>query len=135
MSAIISSSAVASSLSPLQNNLLQPFYQQSHTKRHKTLSMTIEPHRPPPSSPQIVYPFAHEVPFITVATMGIDPRQSAVVGNFLNPSYVPNLFFIYPLPMSLWYRLKNTAVHFWMSFYWRTWALPPVQEEVSILSM
>ncbi|XP_050692924.1 UDP-glycosyltransferase UGT5-like [Eriocheir sinensis] len=60
---------------------------------------------------ELAYPFVHEVPFITVATPGMDPRQSAVLGNVLSPSYVPNLVVRTPFPMSIWQRMKNTAMH------------------------
>ena len=94
-----------------------------------------KPHQPPSSYPQIAYPFVHGVPFITVATIGIDHRQSAILGNFLSPSYVPTMFSIHRLPMSMWQRFKNTAIHFWIRFYWTTWAVALVQEEVSKHSM
>ncbi|XP_045118266.1 UDP-glycosyltransferase UGT5-like isoform X2 [Portunus trituberculatus] len=82
---------------------------------------------------EIVYPFLHELPFITVAVPGIDTRHSAVLGNVLNPSYVPNLWTSYPFPMSLWQRLKNTALHIWISFYWRHWGVVPrIQKEISV---
>ncbi|XP_063840614.1 UDP-glycosyltransferase UGT5-like isoform X2 [Scylla paramamosain] len=81
---------------------------------------------------EIVYPFMHELPFVTVAVPGMDARQSAVLGNVQNPSYVPNLWTSYPFPMSLWQRLKNTALHVWISFYWRHWGVVPrIQKEIS----
>ncbi|KAG0730425.1 2-hydroxyacylsphingosine 1-beta-galactosyltransferase [Chionoecetes opilio] len=81
---------------------------------------------------EIAYPFVHEVPFITVATPGMDHRQSAVYGNVLNPSYAPNFMVTFPLPMSLWHRLKNTFMHLYIPFFWRTWAVvPAVQKEIS----
>ncbi|XP_050695149.1 UDP-glycosyltransferase UGT5-like [Eriocheir sinensis] len=83
-------------------------------------------------SNELAYPFVHEVPFITVATPGMDPRQSAVLGNVLNPAYVPNIVAALPLPMSMWQRLKNTVMHVVVSFYWRNWAVVPlVQMEIS----
>ncbi|KAG0700404.1 UDP-glucuronosyltransferase 2B19 [Chionoecetes opilio] len=90
-----------------------------------------QPH-PPSFCPQIAYPFVHEVPFITVATPGMDHCQSAVYGNVLNPSYAPNFMVTFPLPMSLWHRLKNTFMHLYIPFFWRTWAVvPAVQKEIS----
>ncbi|XP_063840845.1 UDP-glycosyltransferase UGT5-like isoform X2 [Scylla paramamosain] len=81
---------------------------------------------------EIVYPFVHEVPFITVATLSMDQRQSAVLGNVLNPSYAPSIQVGYAFPMSMWTRLKNVFFHFWLSFYWRKWAVvPSIQEEIS----
>ncbi|XP_063840010.1 UDP-glycosyltransferase UGT5-like [Scylla paramamosain] len=55
---------------------------------------------------EAVYPFLHEVPFITVAAPGMDHRQSAVLGNVLNPSYAPHLIGSFPFPLSLWYAGK-----------------------------
>ncbi|XP_050693308.1 UDP-glycosyltransferase UGT5-like [Eriocheir sinensis] len=78
------------------------------------------------------YPFVHEVPFIMVSTPGMDPRQSAVLGNVLNPSYAPNLMMSYPFPMSMWQRIKNTAMHILLPLFWRNWAVVPlVQKEIS----
>ncbi|XP_045123982.1 UDP-glycosyltransferase UGT5-like isoform X4 [Portunus trituberculatus] len=81
---------------------------------------------------EIAYPFVHELPFITVATPGMDPRQSAVLGNILNPSYVPNLLGSYPHPLSLLQRIKNTFMHIVIPFFWRHWAVVPlIQKEIS----
>ncbi|KAG0703732.1 UDP-glucuronosyltransferase 2B28 [Chionoecetes opilio] len=82
---------------------------------------------------EIAYPFVHEVPFITVATPGMDHRQSAAFGNVLNPSYAPTLLGSYmSSPMSLWHRLMNTCIHLWIPFVWRIWfVVPLVQKEIS----
>lgn len=86
------------------------------------------------SPPQIVYPFVHEVPFITVSTLMNDQRHSAVLGNVLNPSYASSLQMGYAFPMSVWKRFKNAFFHLWLAFYWRKWAVVPrIQEEVSWL--
>ncbi|KAK8744542.1 hypothetical protein OTU49_000857, partial [Cherax quadricarinatus] len=80
---------------------------------------------------EVAYPFLHEVPFITLATPGMDPRQSAILGNVLNPAYVP-MHFDFPKPMSVWHRLLNFLDHSVMSFYWRKWAIVPlIQKEIS----
>lgn len=82
------------------------------------------------SCSQIAYPFVHEVPFITLATPGIDLRHSATLGNVLNPSYVPNIVVTTPFPMSLWQRLQNTAMSIYF-FYWKNWVLfPQIETEV-----
>ncbi|XP_045118669.1 UDP-glycosyltransferase UGT5-like [Portunus trituberculatus] len=81
---------------------------------------------------EFAYPFAHEVPFITVATPGMDFRQSAVLGNVLNPAYVSNMMVNFATPMSLLDRARNTFMHFWMPFFWRKWAVVPlIQKEIS----
>ncbi|MPC73228.1 UDP-glucuronosyltransferase 3A1 [Portunus trituberculatus] len=85
-----------------------------------------------PCCPQIMYPFVHELPFITIATIAMDHRQSAVLGNVLNPSYAPNSLVGYRCPLSLWQRVKNTVIHSWLPFYWRKWAIVPLlQKEIS----
>ncbi|XP_064113060.1 UDP-glycosyltransferase UGT5-like isoform X2 [Macrobrachium nipponense] len=80
---------------------------------------------------EVVYPFAYELPFMTIATPGMDYRQSAVLGNVLNPAYVPNFL----LPTSLdtvFGRLKNTFLHIFTAIHWRLWKIvPSVQKEIS----
>ncbi|XP_064113058.1 UDP-glycosyltransferase UGT5-like [Macrobrachium nipponense] len=79
---------------------------------------------------EIIYPFAHEMPFITVATPGMDFRQSAVLGNPLSPAYAPGFHGAQGLD-TLFGRLKNLFGHVFMAFYWRIWAIIPlVQEEI-----
>ncbi|KAK8724695.1 hypothetical protein OTU49_011227 [Cherax quadricarinatus] len=81
---------------------------------------------------EIAYPFLHEVPFITLSTGGMDPRQSSVLGNVLNPAYAPNFLQDYPRPMNLWHRFYNTLVHISFPLYWRKWAIVPlIQKEIS----
>ncbi|KAK8749792.1 hypothetical protein OTU49_015544, partial [Cherax quadricarinatus] len=80
----------------------------------------------------VAYPFLHEVPFITLSTSGMEPRQSAVLGNVLNPAYVPNFLEDYPRPMSLWHRFHNALVHIGFALYWRKWTIVPlIQKEIS----
>ncbi|XP_066987462.1 UDP-glycosyltransferase UGT5-like [Macrobrachium rosenbergii] len=80
---------------------------------------------------EVAYPFAHELPFMTIAMPGMDYRQSAVLGNVLNPAYVPNFF----QPMSLdtvFKRLQNIFLHIFPAIYWRLWQIvPSVQKELS----
>ncbi|KAK8404010.1 hypothetical protein O3P69_000225 [Scylla paramamosain] len=81
---------------------------------------------------EVGYPFLHEVPFITIATPGMDYRQSAFLGNVLNPSYAPHLLHSFPLPLSLWQRIKNTFMHIYLAIFWRSWAVVPlIQKEIS----
>ncbi|ROT72759.1 UDP-glucuronosyltransferase 2B19, partial [Penaeus vannamei] len=81
---------------------------------------------------EVAYPFAHEMPFITIATPGVDYRQSAVLGNVLNPAYVPHSMKAYPLPMTVLRRFLNTVAPVMLAVYWRHWSiLPPVQKEIS----
>ncbi|XP_068216692.1 uncharacterized protein [Palaemon carinicauda] len=81
-------------------------------------------------SNEIIYPFAHEMPFITVATLGVDYRQSAVLGNPLTPAYVPGMLGGKHLD-TLFGRIKNLYGHLFVAIYWRIWAIVPlVQEEI-----
>ncbi|KAK8724684.1 hypothetical protein OTU49_011220 [Cherax quadricarinatus] len=81
---------------------------------------------------EAVYPFLHEIPFITLSTSGMEPRQSSVLGNVLNPAFAPNFLEDYPRPMSLWHRLYNTFVHIGFPLYWRKWSVvPQIQKEIS----
>ncbi|XP_047491391.1 UDP-glycosyltransferase UGT5-like [Penaeus chinensis] len=81
---------------------------------------------------EVVYPFAHEMPFITIATPGMDARQSAVYGNVQNPAYVPSLMKTFPLPMSMLHRILNTIEHIRSAVSWRFLdVLPSVQKEIS----
>ncbi|XP_076063027.1 UDP-glucosyltransferase 2-like [Oratosquilla oratoria] len=80
---------------------------------------------------EVAYPFAHEMPFITVSTPGMDYRQSAVLGNVLNPAYAPNYLKEFQLPMNVFTRATNIFFHLMLPIYWRKWAVvPPVQKEV-----
>ncbi|KAK8724694.1 hypothetical protein OTU49_011225, partial [Cherax quadricarinatus] len=63
---------------------------------------------------------------------GMEPRQSAVLGNVLNPAYVPNFMQDYPKPMNLWNRFCNTLAQIRLALYWRKWTIVPmVQKEIS----
>ncbi|KAK8399519.1 hypothetical protein O3P69_003537 [Scylla paramamosain] len=80
---------------------------------------------------QVVYPFVHDVSYITIATMGMEPFLSGVMGNVLSPSYAPSLWSVYVGPLSFWQRLHNTFLHIWPSILWKYWTLMPgVQREV-----
>ncbi|XP_042233281.1 UDP-glycosyltransferase UGT5-like [Homarus americanus] len=80
---------------------------------------------------EMVYPFVHEVPFISVATPGMDPRQSAVLGNVLNPA-CDSTYLIDFIPSSAWHRFLNTIKLIGHSVYWRHWAIVPlIQKEIS----
>ncbi|XP_069165915.1 UDP-glycosyltransferase UGT5 isoform X1 [Procambarus clarkii] len=80
---------------------------------------------------EVAYPFVHNVPFITLFTSATNHRVSAVLGNVLNPAYVPfmdNFHF----PASVWQRLLNTVHHISYPFFWRIWSIvPTVQKEIS----
>ncbi|XP_068217266.1 UDP-glycosyltransferase UGT5-like isoform X2 [Palaemon carinicauda] len=81
---------------------------------------------------EFTYPFAHEMPFITVATPGMDSRQSAVLGNPLSPAYMPSFLFA-PNCEHVLGRLSNAIASIILPFYWRNWeVIPAVQKEIDI---
>ncbi|XP_069180849.1 UDP-glucosyltransferase 2 [Procambarus clarkii] len=81
---------------------------------------------------EVAYPFMHEATSIMITTPGIDYRQSAVLGNVLNPAYVPSQRNGYPQPFTIWQRILNIINHIGFALYWRTWVVvPEVQKEIS----
>ncbi|XP_076042289.1 UDP-glycosyltransferase UGT5-like [Oratosquilla oratoria] len=55
----------------------------------------------------VVYPFVHEMPFIVLCGMGLEPMHSAVMGNVLNPAYTPSMQYLWNHPLSLIQRAVN----------------------------
>ncbi|XP_064112836.1 UDP-glycosyltransferase UGT5-like isoform X1 [Macrobrachium nipponense] len=81
---------------------------------------------------EFIYPFIHEMPFITIATSGLDSRQSAVLGNVLSPAYIPNSLDI-PDCKHVFGRIFNAIVSIARPFYWRHWqVIPAVQQEINM---
>ncbi|XP_042861922.1 UDP-glucosyltransferase 2-like [Penaeus japonicus] len=81
---------------------------------------------------EIIYPFAHDVTYMTIAAFGMDPCHSAVLGNVQNPAYVSGSLEEYPSPLSFKHRLMNLLQHTLFPLYLRHWsAVPPMQKEVS----
>lgn len=80
---------------------------------------------------EVVYPFLHEMPFITFSTSGIDPQQSATLGNVLNPALDME-----PLlqPLDALKRFQRTladGLRLWYRKYWTV--VPAVQKEIAAL--
>lgn len=80
---------------------------------------------------EVVYPFLHEMPFITFSTFGIDPQQSATLGNVLNPALDTE-----PLlqPLDALKRFQRTladGLRLWYRKYWTV--VPAVQKEIAAL--
>lgn len=80
---------------------------------------------------EVVYPFLHEMPFITFSTSGIDPQQSATLGNVLNPALDTE-----PLlqPLDALKRFQRTladGLRLWYRKYWTV--VPAVQKEIAAL--
>ncbi|KAK7069026.1 hypothetical protein SK128_007339 [Halocaridina rubra] len=83
---------------------------------------------------EMAYPFVHEMPFITVATVGVDSAQSAMFGNVLNPSYVHTILMSVTPPLTLYKRALNLATHMAFPFLYNYWlVIPAVQQEISKL--
>ena len=75
-------------------------------------------------------PFVHGKTFITVATGGLEPSHSALMGNFLNPAYVSNHQHDYLQPYSLIDKLKNVFYTILLGVMWDKVFQAPVQVEV-----
>ncbi|XP_063593601.1 UDP-glycosyltransferase UGT5-like isoform X1 [Penaeus indicus] len=83
---------------------------------------------------EMVYPFVHELTYMTIVAYGMDVCHSAVLGNVQNPAYVSGPLQEYPSPLSLKHRLLNLLQHILMPFYWRHWgAVPKMQKEISAI--
>ncbi|XP_066981689.1 UDP-glucosyltransferase 2-like [Macrobrachium rosenbergii] len=67
---------------------------------------------------EVMFPFVHEMNFITIAPEGLDYRQSAQLGNPLNPAYVPFVYSTKASPMGLLQRVWNAWNHLAFSLYW-----------------
>nr|XP_027223424.1 2-hydroxyacylsphingosine 1-beta-galactosyltransferase-like [Penaeus vannamei] len=81
---------------------------------------------------EMIYPFVHELTYMTIAAFGMDACHSAVLGNVQNPAYVSGMLEEYPSPLSLKHRFLNLMQHILMPFYWRHWSVvPKIQKEIS----
>ncbi|XP_064112822.1 UDP-glycosyltransferase UGT5-like isoform X2 [Macrobrachium nipponense] len=81
---------------------------------------------------EFMYPFVHEMLFITIASAGMDPRQSATLGNVLSPAYMPTLFYEANCE-HVFGRFANTVTSIAKPFYWRNWeVIPAVQKEINV---
>lgn len=115
-------------LPPMARKLYQvPIVKDLYAKR-KTYDLIIVDH----IINEVIYPFVHELTYMTIAAFGMDPIHSAVFGNVQNPAYVPGMLEDYPSPMNTWYRFLNLVQHVWMPVYWRHWGVvPKIQKEIS----
>uniref|UniRef100_A0A2P2I7E1 UDP-glucuronosyltransferase n=2 Tax=Hirondellea gigas TaxID=1518452 RepID=A0A2P2I7E1_9CRUS len=73
------------------------------------------------------YPFVYGKNFIVLCPGLLDPSQSAVVGNLLNPAYVPNMLADYPRPYSFITRVKNIFFSLVLPITWRKSIVTPVE--------
>ncbi|XP_053634292.1 UDP-glycosyltransferase UGT5 [Cherax quadricarinatus] len=81
---------------------------------------------------ELAYPFVYEMPFITVATPGMDPTQSAIMGNVLNPAFTPTLMGSIFTQWNVYDRLLNLLAHIHYPFIYYYWTyLPALQKEIS----
>ncbi|XP_068250479.1 UDP-glucosyltransferase 2-like [Palaemon carinicauda] len=74
---------------------------------------------------EVMLPFVHELPFITIAPKGLDYRHSSQMGNPLNPAYVPFVYSTMTFPMSLLQRLRNAWYHLVFSLCWDVFMILP----------
>lgn len=83
-------------------------------------------------SHQMILPLAYQRPTISLCTAAIDPIQSAVYGNVLNPAYMHTLFKYLPQPLSFINRVKSLLTHVIHPLVWRhLYIVPKMQAEVS----
>ncbi|CAL4065552.1 unnamed protein product, partial [Meganyctiphanes norvegica] len=80
---------------------------------------------------EVVYPFAHEKTWITIATVGMDYRQSAIYGNVQNPAFSPNTLASYPRPYTLVNRIKNVFTMILFAQFWRRNVVPGIETELA----
>lgn len=87
------------------------------------------------SDNQMMLPFAHEHSYITICTMGLEPMQSAVVGNVQNPAYVSNtIAYYFSHPMSFLERISNVYYSITFALRWRYYTVSDaVQPQISKL--
>ncbi|XP_053630996.2 UDP-glycosyltransferase UGT5 isoform X1 [Cherax quadricarinatus] len=97
-------------------------------KRRKEFDLIVVNHR----YNEVVYPFTHEVPFITLSAREIEPSQSAVMGNVINPTHFVK--FDSHFLVLAWRRFSNLIQQLHMDIKWRYWTvIPLVQKEISSL--
>ncbi|CAL4070509.1 unnamed protein product [Meganyctiphanes norvegica] len=78
---------------------------------------------------EVVYPFVEDMPFIFISTIGMDPRQSAYMGNPLPTSYAGNMVHDWIPPLTITQRMYNTFQQISYAFIWRHWQMVPLIEE------
>ncbi|XP_069163517.1 UDP-glycosyltransferase UGT5-like [Procambarus clarkii] len=106
-----------------------PAVQELYSRR-KTFDLFVTDHL----CNEMSHPFLHEMPFITVAAPGMDPMQSAMLGNVQNPAFTPSLLATIPPPWNVYQRLANTAAHLLFPFFYNHWYyLPKLQNKISSL--
>lgn len=79
---------------------------------------------------EATYPFAHEMPFMTISTGALDITLSAIMGNVQNPAYVPSMMEDFPRPFTFINRLKNIFMTITVPMTWRKSIEAPTQKEV-----
>lgn len=78
---------------------------------------------------EIAYPFLVDMPFIFIQTGGIDYRQSAAMGNVLNPAYAASMTSDVRPPLSIKQRFSNIMGMISWAVFWRHWAVVPSVED------
>ncbi|KAF2360184.1 UDP-glucuronosyl/UDP-glucosyltransferase [Trinorchestia longiramus] len=80
---------------------------------------------------EAMFPFTHNHTFITISPGGLDPSSSAVMGNLLNPAYVPNFLETYKQPFSTLDRWKNLVMSIVVPIMWQSSIEGSNQVEIS----
>ncbi|XP_018018965.1 UDP-glycosyltransferase UGT5 isoform X2 [Hyalella azteca] len=78
---------------------------------------------------EVMLPFTHNHTFITISTSGLDPVTSSVMGNTLNPAYVPNGLEVYK-PLTTLGRWKNLIMTIVFAFTFGKSLQAPIQAEI-----
>ncbi|XP_042876628.1 UDP-glycosyltransferase UGT5-like [Penaeus japonicus] len=79
---------------------------------------------------EALYAFAHELPLITISTVGDNYQHSAVMGNFYHPAYVPTPLWDFARPWHLHDKVFNVLFHVISAAFWRFLVVPAIEYEV-----
>ncbi|CAL4124093.1 unnamed protein product, partial [Meganyctiphanes norvegica] len=80
---------------------------------------------------EMALPLAYGMPLMSIATPGLETRNSAKFGNFLNPAYVSPLARYIPPPIGILDRIVNSFIHCLPYIYWDYYVMPMIQTEIS----
>ncbi|KAK7079985.1 hypothetical protein SK128_025299 [Halocaridina rubra] len=81
---------------------------------------------------EAMYPFAEDIPLITVSTVGNNYQQSAVAGNVQNPGYIPTKLWEFARPWKIHDKVFNILFHIINAFVWRYLVVPSIEREVRV---
>lgn len=81
---------------------------------------------------EAMYPFAEDMPFITVSTIGNNIRQSAAMGNVQHPAYAPSMIYEFIRPWKIYNKVFNFLFHICSSVLWMYMVVPAIEHEVQL---